>query len=191
MTKEIEMKNFETKRLILRKITELDIPSYQKNIADYEVIRFLSSKVPWPYPADGAEVFLNSFVFPRLGIDRWFWGIFLKEDPSEVIGAVDLWREPCPENRGFWLAKKHWGKGIMSEAVRPITEYAFTHLGFEKLILSNAVGNHASSRIKEKFGAKLLGTRKAEFATGEFHEAQTWELTRDDWFKHNGESKKG
>ena len=44
------MKTFETERLILKPITKQDIASYQKNFADYEVIRFLAATVPWPYP---------------------------------------------------------------------------------------------------------------------------------------------
>lgn len=173
---------FETKRLILKQITEADFDSYYKNINDYEIIKHLSAQVPWPYPEDGVETFIKNFVFPRLGIDRWFWCIFLKENLSEVIGAVDLWRDPIPENRGFWLARKHWGKGIMSEAVKPVNDYAFNVLNFEKLILSNAVGNLASRRIKEKDGAKLIGTRPCKFVSPDYTEAETWELLKEDWF---------
>lgn len=177
--------SFETRRLFLRPVTEKDFSIYYKNINDFEVIRYLSAQVPWPYPADGVEKFFKSIVFPSLGIDRWFWGIFLKENPEEVIGAVDLWRDPVPENRGFWLARKYWNKGIMSEAVSPITNYAFEKLGFDKLILSNAVGNVASRKIKEKAGAVLVGVRDAKFATGEFNQAETWELTKKNWQKKN------
>lgn len=73
--------------------------------------------------------------------------------PKELIGAIELRRKGEPDNRGFWLAKKHWGRGIMTEAVIPVLEYAFNELGFEKLIFSNAVGNKRSHRIKEKTGA--------------------------------------
>ena len=38
----------------------------------------------------------------------------------------------------------------MTEAVKPITDYAFDVLGFEKLVLANAVGNSASRRMKWK-----------------------------------------
>jgi ribosomal-protein-alanine N-acetyltransferase len=175
---------FETKRLILRQVTEADFDSYQKNINDYEIIKHLSAQVPWPYPENGVETFIKTFVFPRLGIDRWFWGIFLKENPNEIIGAVDLFREPIPENRGFWLVRKCWGQGFMTEAVKPINDYAFNVLKFDKLILSNAVGNIASRRIKEKNGAKLIGTRPAKFVNPEYTEAETWELTKEAWFKH-------
>jgi [ribosomal protein S5]-alanine N-acetyltransferase len=103
-------------------------------IRNYEVIRYLSSQVPWPYPENGTEFFIQNMILPRQGKDRWCWGIFEIDNPNELIGAVDLWRNPIPENRGFWLGKMFWGKGYMTEAVTPVTEYAFSDLGFEKLI---------------------------------------------------------
>lgn len=173
----------ETERLLLKPVTIEDAPAYKKYFVDYEVIQYLSTNVPWPYPENGVEFFLNNLVLPRQGKDRWCFGIFLKTNPSELIGCVDLWREPVPENRGFWLGKKFWGQGIMSEAVRPVMDYAFDHLGFEKLFFTNAVGNSASRRVKEKSGATYIETRPAKFVSSEFNETELWELTKENWKK--------
>lgn len=97
------------------------------------------------------------------------------------MGCVDLWREPIPENRGFWLGKNYWGQGIMSEAIKPVTAYAFEQLGFEKLYFTNAVGNLASRRVKEKSGATYLETRPAKFVSSEFTHTELWELTKENW----------
>jgi [ribosomal protein S5]-alanine N-acetyltransferase len=175
---------FQTKRLILRGVTEADAPAWQKNFADYEVIRYLAHHVPWPYPADGVITFLKERVLPFQGKDKWVWGIFLQDNPAELIGVVDLWREPKPENRGFWLARKHWGKGIMTEAVEPVMDYAFNELGFEKLFFANAVGNIGSHRVKEKTGAKLLRVEPAKFVDPQFTEHEIWELKKEDWVKN-------
>ena len=61
---------FSRKRLELRPITLMDIPSYEKYFIDYEVIQFLSKNVPWPYPKKK---------------ERWFWGIYLKSNPKEIM----------------------------------------------------------------------------------------------------------
>jgi ribosomal-protein-alanine N-acetyltransferase len=175
---------FETKRLLLRAVTEADAPSWQRNFADYEVIRYLAARVPWPYPADGVITFLKNQVLPFQGDNKWVWGIFLKSDPGELVGVVDLWREGRPENRGFWLARKHWGRGIMTEAVEPVMDYAFNELGFEKLCFANAVGNIGSRRVKEKTGAKLLRVEPAKFVDPAFSEHEIWELKKEDWVKN-------
>lgn len=177
----MSLPRFETKRLILKELTLEDAPSYEKNFVDYKVIRYLSSLVPWPYPKNGVVDFIRNFILPKQGKGRWVWGIFLKENPSELIGAVDLWREGKPENRGFWLAHRFWGQGLMTEAVEPIMDYAFNNLGFEKLIFANAVGNIASRRVKEKTGARLLEVRPGKYVDPAYTEQEVWELTKESW----------
>jgi [ribosomal protein S5]-alanine N-acetyltransferase len=172
---------FATERLILREVTEADATAYAKNFVDYEIISQLASVVPWPYPAGGVLDFIRHQIVPRQGNDRWVWGILLKEQPSEIIGVVDLWRTGTPENRGFWLGRKYWGKGIMTEAVVPIMDYAFDVLGFEKLFFSNAVGNKRSRRVKEKTGARFLRIEPGKFVSALYTEREIWELTRDRW----------
>lgn len=173
----------ETKRLILREAVEAHASHWQKHFHDYEVIRHLSHFVPWPYPDDGALSFLKNLVIPNQGKDRWVWGVFLKENPNELIGCVDLWRKGKPENRGFWLSRKYWGKGIMTEAVEPVMDYAFNELGFEVLCFANAVGNTASRRVKEKTGCRLIRVEPAKFVDPKLTEHEVWELKKEDWLK--------
>jgi len=176
---------FTTSRLILKAVTIEDAPAYQKHFSDYEVIRYLSSQVPWPYPENGAEFFIQNMILPRQGKDRWCWGIFEKDNANELIGAVDLWRTPIPENRGFWLGKKFWRKGYMTEAVTPVTDYAFSDLGFEELFFTNALGNERSRRVKEKTGAKFIELRDAKFVDSSFSQTELWKLTKHAWDSRN------
>jgi [ribosomal protein S5]-alanine N-acetyltransferase len=174
---------FETKRLILRGVELSDVPSYQKNFNDYEIISHLSHLVPWPYPDDGVEFFLKTVIMPTQARERWMWAIVEKQNPKEVIGTVDLFRQGIPENRGFWLAKKHWGKGYMTEAVEPVMDFAFNSLNFDKLIFSNALGNERSRRVKEKTGARYVGTKPSKLVDPKYTESELWELTKNEWRK--------
>ena len=172
---------FTTERLILREVTEADAPAYEKNFVDYEVISQLAAAVPWPYPAGGVLDFIRRQIVPRQGNDRWVWGILPKEQPSGIIGVVDVWRTGTPENRGFWLGREYWGKGLMTEAVFPIMDYAFDVLAFERLFFSNAVGNEKSRRVKEKTAARFLRTEPAKFVNPSYTKREIWELTKDQW----------
>jgi RimJ/RimL family protein N-acetyltransferase len=69
----------------------------------------------------------------------------------------------------------------MTEAVLPITDYAFDSLGFERLFFSNAVGNQRSRRVKEKTGARFLRTEPANFVNPIYAGREVWELTKDEW----------
>jgi RimJ/RimL family protein N-acetyltransferase len=93
------------------------------------------------------------------------WGLYRKIQPDELIGAVDLWREGKPQHRGFWLGEAYWGQGFMTEAVAPITEYAFTQLCFEELVFDNAKGNRGSRRIKEKPGQPTYAPSRHSLST--------------------------
>lgn len=174
---------FQTERLVLRAVTTNDIPNYEKYFVDYEVIEQLAAHVPWPYPKDGVACFLNNSIFPKQGKTSWLWGIFEKANPDELIGCVHLWREGKPQHRGFWLGKKFWGQGYMTEAVHPVMDYAFNHLGFDKLIFANAVGNLKSRRVKEKTGAKLIDVTPAKFVNPKYTEHEIFELKKEDWKK--------
>ena len=148
------------------------------------MVRFLSSAIPWPYPLDGVDVFIREQVELIKDKNKWAWGIRLKSNPNELIGGIDLRRHGQPGHRGFWLGSSFGGNGIMTEATQRITKYAFEVLGFEELIFSNAVGNLASRRIKEKSAAKFMGINKAKFVDPNLTEQETWLLTKEEWRLH-------
>lgn len=176
---------FSTERIILKAPTIDDAKNYQKHFDDYEVIRNLSTAIPWPYPTNGAEEYLKNVVVPLQGKDRWTWGVYLKSKPSELIGCVDLFKRSERGNRGFWLGKSFWNKGIMTEAVKPIVDYAFLQLGFDKLVFYNALGNIGSRRIKEKTGAKFIKVKDMPHVDPKLTQSEQWELTREDWLTHS------
>jgi RimJ/RimL family protein N-acetyltransferase len=174
---------FRTERLILRGIREEDAPAYETHFVDSEVIRFLTAQVPWPYPENGVLEHLHNKIIPNQGRSRWAWGLFLIENPETLIGLIELYTPGVPENRAFWLGKKYWGVGLMTEAAVPIMDHAFTGLAFDSLVFSNAVGNKRSRRIKEKTGARFLRTELAEFVDPSFTEKEIWELSSTEWEK--------
>ncbi len=169
-----------TAQLVLRDALLAEPVSYEANFADYDVIRELAASVPWPYPAGGVAAFLDR-LRPVQGISRWCWAIYRKGEMGEAIGNVDLFRDSLVENRGFWLARRFWGLGYMTEATDAVTDYAFDVLGFQRLVLSNAVGNVRSRRIKEKAGAVFLRTEPANFVDPGYAAREVWVLTREVW----------
>ena len=72
----------------------------------------------------------------------------------------------------------------MTEAVFPVMDFAFESLGFNELIFSNAVGNLASRRIKEKTGCQLIEVRPAKFVDPKYTKQEIWRLTAEKWKKH-------
>jgi len=172
-----------TARLELRPVTAADAPACQRHFADYEVIRHLSARVPWPYPEDGARTYIRDVVLPAQGRDHWVWGLHRRDGgDGGLVGIIDLWRkQDRPTNRGFWLGRAFWGRGYMTEAVVRVTDHAFDDLGFDVLVFGNAEGNDRSHAIKRKTGARLVAVVPATFVDPAYARMELWRLTRTDW----------
>ena len=70
---------------------------------------------------------------------------------------------------GYWLNKKYWGQGIMTEAVKNISNYAFDELGKTKLTIRMLEENIGSKRVAEKSGFEFEWLAKKEvFKDGEY-----------------------
>jgi len=92
----------QTGRLVLSAVTLNDVDAHERHFVDYQVIRFLSVQVPWPYPQFGVATSIPESVLPRQRHEHWVRGIRLASNPSEPIGVVHLCRQGSPENRGLW-----------------------------------------------------------------------------------------
>jgi RimJ/RimL family protein N-acetyltransferase len=173
----------ETRRLTLRPLSRQDVPAIQRRFPKWEVVRrYLAVHVPWPYPSDGAATHVAECLEQMARREKCYWAICLKHDPGELIGRIDLWPDDgkSRDQRGFWLDPEFQGQGLMTEAAKRITEFAFVELGWPHLWLSNAEANVASGRIKEKQGAQLIDRTPSRFVCGEVTR-MVWLLRREDW----------
>jgi ribosomal-protein-alanine N-acetyltransferase len=59
-----------TSRLILRPLDLCDADAAQALFPRWEIVRFLSSHIPWPYPADGALTFIRDMALPAMQRER-------------------------------------------------------------------------------------------------------------------------
>jgi len=62
----VEIPVLTTPRLILRPLELADADAIQALFPRWEIVRFLASNVPWPYPADGALTFIRDRALPAM-----------------------------------------------------------------------------------------------------------------------------
>ena len=168
-----------TARLVLRPLALEDVAAIQQLFPHWEVVRWLHATVPWPFPANGAETNVRECLEKCARGERFDWAICLKERPDQLIGRINLRPDDgARDQRGFWLGQDYWGQGLMTEAARAVTEYAFNDLGWSYLWLTNAEGNLASHRVKEKQGARIVDRVPRRFVSGDGI-AEIWWLGRD------------
>lgn len=77
---------------------------------------------------------------------------------TELVGSIACFQADGHDCVGYWIARKHWGKGIASRALA-------TFLSQERrrpLHATTASNNAASKHILEKCGFRYLGVRMGE-----------------------------
>lgn len=176
----------ETPRLLLKPIELADAPQIQATFPRWEIVKFLNSKVPWPYPSDGAVQFLTNIALPAVERgEEWLWSIRRKAEPEVLIGMISLARTEN-KNRGFWLVPQFQGQGYMTEACDAVTGFWFETLQMPVLRSPKAIANEASRRISISQGMRLVWSGDQNYVGGTFS-SELWEITAEEWRarKHN------
>jgi RimJ/RimL family protein N-acetyltransferase len=140
--------------------------------------------IPYPYSTEDAETWIEQRIAHRQ--DQPAPVTFALRAPDGtlvgVVGADDL--EVGTSHRaniGYWLAKPYWGRGLMTEAVRRYTEYAFERLEVVRLTAEVFTWNDASRRVLEKVGFRQEGYfRKHRKKEGRLVDALYYGLLRED-----------
>ncbi|PHM45755.1 acetyltransferase [Xenorhabdus mauleonii] len=177
--------NLETKRLLLKKLAYNDAPQIQQKFPHWEIVKYLDSgAVPWPYPDNGAEYFVNNVAFPAIQSGKaWIWSIRVKDNPDALIGVIGLY-DKQDNNRGFWLSLEYQGQGFMREACEKVTDYWFNILGKPVLRAQKASINQGSQRISLAQGARKINAKEKEYVSGKY-DSEIWEITKEEWLKRN------
>jgi [ribosomal protein S5]-alanine N-acetyltransferase len=61
---------------------------------------------------------------------------------------------------GYWLGEPFWGRGIVTEALKAVTDYAIKNHGLKRVYAVPFESNNASFRVLEKAGYLLEGRMK-------------------------------
>jgi len=148
----------ETERLILREIRLDDRYGIFGNFSDEEVAKWFFDV---PYSAiEQADEIIQSFINEFKEGKGLTWAMTLKESNEFVgtcgYGEVEI--GACGEI-GFDLAKEHWGKGLMSEALSAIIDFGFDMLGLSKVEARTYSTNSRAIRLLRRLGFQLEDVR--------------------------------
>ncbi|HEY0245863.1 MAG TPA: GNAT family protein [Mucilaginibacter sp.] len=135
-----------------------DAASLQKHADNISVSSFLLDRFPSPYTLSNAIDFINLKINEEPVTN---FAIVVNGEAAGVIG-VDFRQDIYSKTPllGYWVSEQHRGKGIMTEAIKLVTDYAFSNLNIiciQALVLSK---NAASMRVLEKAGYMKQGILK-------------------------------
>jgi RimJ/RimL family protein N-acetyltransferase len=154
-----------------------DEASLQRNADNPKVSACLMDRFPSPYTLEDALHWVNALIGQDPVVN------FAITINDEVVGGIgmeprqDVYRKTAII--GYWLSEDLWGRGIMPEAVKLVTGYAFTHLDFIRLQASVYSKNPASMRVLEKAGYVKEGImRNAVIKNGEILDEHLYAILR-------------
>lgn len=142
-----------TERFVLSAPGPADVPAVFAACQDAELQRYTT--VPVPYSADDAASFVGEFV-PQAWSDdtEYVFGIRTKED-APLVGVVSWQRERRAV--GYWLDAQYRGRGVMTEAVRGLLDWIFTHDAVDLLHWECYAGNVGSAIVAQRAGFQWKG----------------------------------
>jgi RimJ/RimL family protein N-acetyltransferase len=142
--------DLQTPRLRLRRPRPGDAPEVFESFgSDVDVTRFLTW-APHEVVAD-AEAALAERLARLAAGTEYSW---ILEGPSApvVAGLISLWLDSDGAEVGFVLARRHWNLGLMTEALRAVTAWAWTSPAVTRIWATCDVENMGSGRVLEKAG---------------------------------------
>jgi ribosomal-protein-alanine N-acetyltransferase len=94
--------------------------------------------------------------------ESWRFAIVDGEALAGTIGVTNVIRGPVQGAKvGYWVAHGRDGKGLATQAVGEVVEFAFGVAGLHRLEAWTLVDNQASQRVLEKNGFSRFGLARA------------------------------
>jgi RimJ/RimL family protein N-acetyltransferase len=126
---------------------------------DPYIARYLSHVFPQPYTRADADRWVNEQLQSETV------GQFAIEVDGELAGGIGFIlgraERAGTASIGYWLGRRFWGRGVMSEAVAAATQWAFDTWKLRRIWANVMDPNVGSSRVLEKAGYVLEGRLRA------------------------------
>lgn len=155
-----------------------DVEALLRHANNRHIWRNLRDRFPHPYtPADAASWLHHTTENPHEPN-------FAIEVAGEAVGGIGLILGQDIDRRsaeiGYWLSEQFWGQGIITDAVRALTEYGFATFDLCRIWANVFAWNPGSMRVLEKAGFVREGLlRRAATKEGQTIDMVLYALVRE------------
>jgi ribosomal-protein-alanine N-acetyltransferase len=155
---------------------ELAVIANNKKVADN-----LRDGFPNPYGISDAHKWLD-MVLPINDPPKYFAIIHNKRLAGSIaiVTKEDIYRKNV--EIGYFLAEEHWGQGIITNAIKAITSYAFSEFDIVRVYAEPFADNPGSRRALEKAGFKCEAIfRKNVVKNGVIKDSCIYSVLKEDF----------
>ncbi len=164
-------------KIVVRPLTYNDQTSLAQLANNRKIWNNLRDYFPSPYTPEDARAFIQLVMqeSPKMTFaiqyDELFCGVI------SLVGQGDVYSKTA--EIGYWLGEPFWNKGIATSAVKLITAYGFTQLGFVRIHAGVFAYNAGSMKVLEKNGYQKEGIfRKAIFKNGSIWDEHRYSIIK-------------
>lgn len=148
--------NFKIRRWKLSDARDLATALSNKKIQDN-----LRDGLPYPYTEQDGKEFISAMLAANES-DTFAFAITVN---GKAIGSIGAFRQTNIHNKtaelGYYIAEEYWGKGIITEAVKQLCDYVFSHTDIIRIYAEPFAYNIGSCRVLEKAGFQYEGTLRS------------------------------
>lgn len=161
----------------LRDYRSTDAPRLVELANNENVSRYLVDTFPFPYTLEDAVWWITTGSHANGAKTK------VIECDGALIGSVGIapqvgWKGHTAEI-GYWLGEVFWGRGLATQALKLMSEAAFSDGTLTKLYAPVLAPNRASARVLEKCGFHLEGVFKNEVSkNGQMYDILHYALLR-------------
>jgi RimJ/RimL family protein N-acetyltransferase len=182
--------NLETARLILRHFTDADLVPFMAYRNDPDVARYQG----WEGISEAeAHAFIAEQKLVQPGVPgQWFQIAIALKETGMLAGDCALKIDEHDERQaeiGYTLARAYQGKGIATEAVSRVLDYAFRTLELHRVIAITDCENAASIVLLERLGLRREGHFiQNVWFKGKWADEYLYAILQDEWLNKRGTS---
>jgi RimJ/RimL family protein N-acetyltransferase len=149
----------------LRPFASGDRESLARLANDELIWRNMTNRFPHPYTVQDADDWLGLCAGEGQQTRN-----FAIEVEGQLVGGIGLelleGEKEGVGNIGYWIARDYWNRGIATQALGVMTQYAFRVFSVRRLQACVFGWNPASGRVLEKCGFELEGRLRGTIIKG-------------------------
>ena len=130
-----------------------DLDNLVKHANNQNISKFMTDAFPYPYTKEHGEKFIE------MAVSHHPTRLFAIIVDNEAVGGIgihpqtDIMRKNA--ELGYWLSEEHWGKGIITNAIKEMVTYAFENFEITRIYARPFGNNIASQKVLQKAGLQL------------------------------------
>ena len=147
------MTKYEPNTVILRDVTEADLPIFFEQQLDPEATQMAA------FPSRDRDAFMAHWAKIMNNKTNIIKTVLFE---GQVAGNIVSWEQSGEREVGYWIGKEYWGKGIGTKALAEFLGYVKTRSLFTHV----AKHNVGSLRVLQKCGFVISGEDKFSDESG-------------------------